>query len=498
MGLETGEVINNRYRIVKILGQGGFGAVYRAWDTSFNMPCALKENLETTPQAQRQFEREARMLRTMKHANLPLVADYFIIPGKGQYLIMDFIDGQDVEHLLEEKGGALPIEEVLNWIGQICDALDYMHLQNPPVIHRDIKPANIRITPQGQAILVDFGIAKSHDPSLKTSTGARALTPGYAPIEQYGQGKTDARTDIYALGATAYTMLTGERPLESVQRTVEDTLKPINLINPTLSEALAQDISKAMSIDPNKRYSTALAFKHALMNLDHAKDSDDGLLTATVVAPMPEQVSPFEQPAISIAPTPISIPQSSKSIQWGIMSGVGITILVIVLLFFSASGVFIYNQFIKADTPTPTTVQMTNIPEDDLPQTTPESTLPLILTNAPETAENLPTSTYFTSVEKPEDLPIMPGAEDVKVLQQSYVEGVTNINVFFFATASTIEAIVAYYEAEMPKYGWTEWDTFSDEEKIIIQFIKDDESAVVMITTYSGKLYVQVGKTFKE
>jgi len=497
MGLETGEVINNRYRIVKILGQGGFGAVYRAWDTSFNMACALKENLETTPQAQRQFEREACMLRTMKHANLPLVADYFIIPGKGQYLVMDFIDGQDVERLIEEKGGALPSDQVLNWIGQICDALDYMHLQDPPVIHRDIKPANIRITPQGQAILVDFGIAKSYDPSLKTSTSARALTPGYAPIEQYGQGKTDARTDIYALGATLYTMLTGERPVESVQRTFEDTLIPVNQLNPSLSDELSATVSKAMSIDPNKRFSSALAFKHALMNLDHAKGLEDGLITATVVTPMPKQFSPFAQPATAIAQTPTSIPQYPKSIQWGIMGGVGITILVIVLLFFSASGFFIYNQFVKKDTPTPTIAEVTNIPEEDLPQTTIQSTLPILLTNAPATADNLPTSTYFTSVEKPEDLPIMPEAEDVRISQNSYVEGIKNIDVFF-ATTSTIEAIVAYYDVEMPKYGWTKINTISDEEKILIQFQKGDENAIVMITTYSGKLWVQVGKTYKE
>ncbi|MBN1147608.1 MAG: serine/threonine protein kinase, partial [Anaerolineales bacterium] len=218
MSLEPGEVVNNRYRIVKILGQGGFGAVYRAWDTNFNLPCALKENLETRPEARRQFEREARMLRTMKHSNLPLVIDYFILPEKGQYLVMDYVEGQDLQQMVETSGGPLPEAQVLNWISQICEALVYLHSQKPPIIHRDIKPANIRITPQGQAMLVDFGIAKLFDPGLETTTGARAVTPGYAPFEQYGQGVTDQRTDIYALGATMYTLLTGERPAESVQR----------------------------------------------------------------------------------------------------------------------------------------------------------------------------------------------------------------------------------------------------------------------------------------
>ena len=164
MTLETGSVLNNRYRIVKQLGQGGFGAVYRAWDISLERPCAIKENLGTTDEAQRQFKREATILANVVHPNLPRVTDHFIIQGQGQYLVMDYVEGEDLQSMLERTGAPLPTHQVLSWIGQVCDALSYLHSQNPPIIHRDIKPANIRITPGGQAMLVDFGIAKIFDP----------------------------------------------------------------------------------------------------------------------------------------------------------------------------------------------------------------------------------------------------------------------------------------------------------------------------------------------
>ena len=117
----------------------------------------------------------------------------------GQCLVMDFVEGEDLQEKLDHQKGPLPVKQVLAWVEQVCDALDYLHNQSPPVIHRDIKPANIKITTQGQAMLVDFGIAKVYDSELKTTVGARAVTPGYSPPEQYGRGNTDARADIYAL-----------------------------------------------------------------------------------------------------------------------------------------------------------------------------------------------------------------------------------------------------------------------------------------------------------
>ncbi len=194
MTLTTGMVLNNRYRIVKLLAQGGFGAVYRAWDLNLKIACALKENLSVTPDAQKQFDREATLLASLQHPNLPRVTDHFSIPGQGQYLVMDFVEGEDLQQILDRTRTPIPEHQALAWVDQVCDALSYLHTHYPPIIHRDIKPANIKITPQGRAILVDFGIAKALAPNAKTTQGARAITPGYSPPEQYGQGSTDDRS----------------------------------------------------------------------------------------------------------------------------------------------------------------------------------------------------------------------------------------------------------------------------------------------------------------
>jgi serine/threonine-protein kinase len=265
--LNPGEVLNKRYRIVVLLGQGGFGAVYRAWDLNLERPCAVKENLETAVEAQKQFKREAKILAELSHPNLPHVYDHFIIPGQGQYLVMDFVDGQDLQEMLENKGNQpLPEDQVLSYVGQVCDALIYLHSQSPPVIHRDIKPANIRITPDGKAVLVDFGISKIYDPILSTTTGARAVTHGYAAPEQYGAGKTDPQTDVYSIGATAYALFTGQTPPASIDIINGNSPPPISvhLQNPIVSAELSAVVESAMQLDKTVRTRNAAEFKSAL------------------------------------------------------------------------------------------------------------------------------------------------------------------------------------------------------------------------------------------
>ncbi len=263
MSLNTGTIIHQRYRIVNLLGQGGFGAVYKVWDLNLSRPCALKENLDTSPEAQKQFIREAVILANLIHPNLSRVTDYFTITDQGQYLVMDYIEGEDLQQILE-KQGALPEAQVVHWISQICDALSYLHRQNPPVIHRDIKPANIKIDHEGNAVLVDFGVAKTWDPNQRTTQGARAVTPGFSPFEQYGQAPTDARSDIYALGATAYCLLASQPPTEAISRMAGTPLEPISTIKPNISPALAQAITQALNVMPEARFSSASAFKNAL------------------------------------------------------------------------------------------------------------------------------------------------------------------------------------------------------------------------------------------
>lgn len=263
MPLSVDQVLNYRYRIRKLLGKGGFGAVYQAWDIVLDRACAIKENLSPSEGAQRQFLREARLLANLDHPNLPRVTDHFILEG-ASYLVMDYVEGQDLDEIIHTQGAPIPEAKALDWISQVCDALEYLHNQDPPVIHRDIKPANIKITPQGKVKLVDFGIAKTYDPERDTTVGARGLSPGYSPQEQYGNAATDARSDIYALGATLYHILTGHRPVESVQRNLGTHLTPPHHLNPSISPHVETAILNAMQMLPDNRYQTAAEFKAAL------------------------------------------------------------------------------------------------------------------------------------------------------------------------------------------------------------------------------------------
>src|SRR5512133_636417 len=208
MTLERGALLHKRYRIVEILGQGGMGSVYRAVDENLGVDVAVKENLFTTDEYARQFRLEAVILANLRHPNMPRVTDHFVIVGQGQYLVMDYIEGEDLRQRME-RVGILPEEEVILIGAAVCDALSYLGTRKTPIIHRDIKPGNVKITPQGQIFLVDFGLAKTMQGSQATTTGARAMTPGFSPPEQYGTARTDQRSDIFSLGATLYAALTG-------------------------------------------------------------------------------------------------------------------------------------------------------------------------------------------------------------------------------------------------------------------------------------------------
>jgi serine/threonine-protein kinase len=276
--LGKGEILHSRYRAIGVLGYGGFGAVYLAEDIQKNNAlCAVKSMFDNphwtaTERAQniQSFQEEANLLRSLSHPNLPKVMDVFADGGK-QYFVMEFVAGQTLEDIVGKStiGGVLE-NQVMGWLIQICDALEYLHKNN--IIHRDIKPANIRFTPEGQIKLVDFGIAKRFDPSNpKTATMKRAATPGYAPVEQYGGGEhTDARSDIYALGATLYHLLTARRPPDANDRVVQPTVFiPPRKSHPSISHNCEQVILKAMAIRPEDRYQTSSEMKDALLGRTH-------------------------------------------------------------------------------------------------------------------------------------------------------------------------------------------------------------------------------------
>jgi serine/threonine protein kinase len=234
-------------------------------DENLGMVVAVKENLFTTDEYSRQFRLEAVILANLRHPNLPRVSDHFTIADQGQYLVMDFIEGEDLRERMERLG-TLNEDEAIVIGAAICDALAYLHSRTPPILHRDIKPGNIKIAPDGHIVLVDFGLAKVYQGNEATTVGARAMTPGYSPPEQYGTARTDPRTDIYSLGATLYAAISGVIPEDGLARAMDNvSLAPLRKRNPQTSRKLALTIERAMAVDPLDRYQTAEDFKRALL-----------------------------------------------------------------------------------------------------------------------------------------------------------------------------------------------------------------------------------------
>jgi len=272
MALVPGQVIHGRYRVIYLLSRGGMGMIYEAMDLTLNVRCALKEMVPypgtlgtVLPQLREQFRQEAQLLAELRHPNMPRVTDHFEEDGNA-YLVMDFIYGRRLDEIIAQKG-KLREEEVLEWARQLMEALAYCHEQG--VIHRDIKPQNVKITAQGQAMLLDFGLAKLVDPNdPRTRTVMRGLgTPEYAPPEQYDakKGHTDPRTDVYSLGATLYHALAGQPPPTVTERVVNpESLTPLRQRRRNVSERTEGTIMKALALQPVQRFRDMAEMHYAL------------------------------------------------------------------------------------------------------------------------------------------------------------------------------------------------------------------------------------------
>ena len=264
-------LLQNRYLVLNKIGQGGMGAVYIATDQRFGSTVALKETFFTEAGLRKAFEREARLLNHLRHPALPRVSDHFT-EEEGQFLVMEYIAGDDLAEKLRERGGAFALSEVLNWADQLLDALDYLHTQEPPVIHRDIKPQNLKLTPRNAIVLLDFGLAKGTTAQAKvTATGSVfGYSRYYAPLEQIQGAGTDPRSDLYSLAATLYHLMTGVTPAEALTRATAvlnghpDPLLPANEIHQQVTPAVAEVISKAMAQNASQRPQTASAMREAL------------------------------------------------------------------------------------------------------------------------------------------------------------------------------------------------------------------------------------------
>lgn len=276
--LKSGVVLRDRYRIKRIIGQGGMGSIYLADDLRLEgRQCALKEvehdssmPEDLLQEARDQFLREATILARLDHPNLPKVSDFFSEDIR-DYLVMDFVPGKDLRLLMTEakqNNSFLKEREVLGWAAQLLDALHYLHNQEPPIVHRDIKPSNLKLTPNGLIKLVDFGLVKILISEEMTVTILQGRgTALYTPLEQYGgdSGHTDVRSDIYAFGATLYHLLTGKAPIEARERFLNpSSLIPPHEVNPDISPRTERAILWAMSLHPDDRPADVEMLRNAL------------------------------------------------------------------------------------------------------------------------------------------------------------------------------------------------------------------------------------------
>jgi len=310
MALDPGQLLQERYRIVALLGEGGMGAVYRAWDTRLNVAVALKEmrpqpglDPATLAGLRDQFRREATILARLSHPNLVRVTDFFE-DGSNAYLVMDFVLGESLADKLVREG-AQSETQVIAWGQQLLDALAYCHAEG--IIHRDIKPQNVIIHATGKAVLVDFGLVKLWNPNdPRTQTIMRGMgTPEYAPPEQYDthSGHTDARSDLYSLGATLYHALTGQAPATATQRmAMPGAFKSLRTINAQVSPSMEAVISRAMELQLDRRFPSAAAMTDALVSQRAAQP-----FPATV----PAEARPVYQPVGTPPPPSVASGYSS-------------------------------------------------------------------------------------------------------------------------------------------------------------------------------------------
>ena len=258
---ETGKILNDRYKILSVLGQGGMSNVYLVEDLKLNSHWALKEMLDTYSDEEKegilaQFRKEASMLAGMKHSNLPRVFDYFEESSR-HYLVMEYILGMTLEDVLE-RDGVIPPEKVTHWAIQLCEVLEYLHSHG--IVYRDMKPGNIMLNDENKLFIVDFGIArlfsggKIHDTLI-------IGTPGFASPEHFGRSQTDSRSDIYSLGVTLHYLLTNIHP-----STVPFVFKNPSDLNHEIPRPLSDAILKAVALDPVERFQSVAEMNEFLVN----------------------------------------------------------------------------------------------------------------------------------------------------------------------------------------------------------------------------------------
>lgn len=368
---ETGEILNNRYKILSVLGQGGMSNVYLVEDLKLNSHWALKEMLDTYADDEKegilaQFRKEASMLAGMKHSNLPRVFDYFE-ENRRHYLVMEYIKGMTIEDVLEREGVIAP-EKVLDWGIQLCEVLEYLHSQG--IVYRDMKPGNIMVNDENKLFIVDFGIARLFSGG-KIQDTIIIGTPGFASPEHFGRAQTDARSDIYSLGVTLHYLLTNIHP-----SIVPFVFRNPTALNPEIPQALSDALLKAVALDPTERFQSVTEMKEFLVNkvvpsfqgqgVSNVKEKTGEKAEPVIALPEPEKkqapaTMPIRQAARTVpldqkefATNPIRSYVSSAALSGGTVFTAAILITggiaAIPFLWTAAAAVpltFLYREFMK-------------------------------------------------------------------------------------------------------------------------------------------------------
>jgi hypothetical protein len=317
MHLAPNTLLQGRYRVQHLIAQGGMGAVYRAVDERLGHTVALKQTLMTDPQLRAAFEQEARLLAGLHHAALPVVSDHFA-EADGEFLVMQFIAGADLAEEIQQRGAPFVVADVLAWADRLLDALDYLHTQQPPIIHRDIKPQNVKITQRNEPILLDFGLAKGVAADAKSIAG---YTPRYAPLEQIRGSGTEPRSDLYALAATLYELLTAQAPPDALTRAAAavasqaDPLVPAYVHNPDVPIALGDLLTSALALDPERRPPSAAAMRSAVRDLTRSPPSSAGAATVVMTPQAPTTQARTPPPPPPPAPPTAVLPSHAGALS---------------------------------------------------------------------------------------------------------------------------------------------------------------------------------------
>src|SRR5581483_6621445 len=270
--LTPGFWLQNRYQVVRLIAKGGMGAVYEAFDQRLHSTIALKECLFNDDRLNYAFAQEAKLLASLRHPALPKVTDHFA-EGNAQFLVMEYIAGPDLAEIQRQRSGPFPVDQVVAWADQLLSLLEYLHAQKPPIIHRDIKPQNMKLSAQGEIILLDFGLAKgsvSQTLSLTANSVVHGYSPQYSSIEQIRGLGTDERSDIYSLAATLYHLVTGRPPLDAVARAADlasglpDQLVEARALNPEVPEAFSKLIHSMLALNRDYRPATTAFLRKKL------------------------------------------------------------------------------------------------------------------------------------------------------------------------------------------------------------------------------------------